>query len=103
MARVYVAWQDDALTDHAKDTEGSAQNTNFNSRKQLHSGKQLDLSLNLSTCFSLPGTAYKAPDYQSFAQSIIRVIKNNVVKNLKEIVLSDQSRGQFHLGFCCCC
>lgn len=50
MARVYVTWQGNTLTDLAKDTEGSAQNTDFNSRKQLHSGKQLDMSLNLSMC-----------------------------------------------------
>lgn len=48
----------------------------------------LIIILNLEhVCFSAPGTEYRAPDYQFFAQSIILVIKNNVVKNLKEIVL----------------
>jgi len=101
MTTVYVPRQDDVLSDHAKDTEGKAQSTNLNSRKQLHSGKRSDKSLNLSMCFSVPGTEHKAPDNQTVAQSIILVIKHNV-KNLKEIVLSDQSRGLFHLGFCCC-
>lgn len=75
MARMYVTLQDDALSDHAKHVECTAQNTNFSSRKQLHSGRQLDMPLYLSMCFSVPGTEYTAPDYQSFAQGIILVIE----------------------------
>lgn len=61
------------------------------------------MSLNLSTCLSFPGTEYKTSDYESFAQSIILVIKINVVKNLKKMVLSGQYRMQSLLGFCFCC
>lgn len=59
------------------------------------------MPLKLSMCFSVPGTEYTAPDYQSFAQGIILVFENNVVKSLKEVVILDQSRQQFHLGFFC--
>lgn len=45
------------------------------------------------------GTEYRTPDYQSFAQNIILVIKNNLVKTRRKHLFQINPEGNFILDF----